>query len=152
DESLLNRLENYFLNKALPLGHGTVLSNPDKPYLVWGYTNGHGERIERNNPKDFIDAADHMCKAMQCFRAGDIRYSAPGLPPRDRDTIWQFFTNLVIPDEKVRHAAWLEDIKKGFFSFGPETASYVAEGEGSWKHYALGVPDADDDLAYRAEF
>ncbi|HEY4120738.1 MAG TPA: DUF6765 family protein [Byssovorax sp.] len=151
----VQKLQSYFLNKALPLGHGTVLGNPDKPYLMWGYTNGHGTRIERDNPKDFVDAANQMCRAIQCYVAGDIDHPAPGLGMMDKEIIRTLFCSIIDDDEKRRHGVWLEQIKKGSFSFGPETIVYVPEGEGSWKHEALGVADKDDDdaqFAYRPEF
>jgi hypothetical protein len=84
DQSLMNRLKGFFIGGALPLGHGTVLSNPDRPYLRWGYTNGRGEKITRDNPKDFLTAANEMCKAMQRYRLGDPAADVPGLPIADR--------------------------------------------------------------------
>jgi hypothetical protein len=154
DHSLTARLQSYFINKALPLGHGTVLGNPDKPYQIWGYTNGLGERIARNNPVDFLDAADAMCRAMQCFRRGDAEFSAPGIPIDDRRMIGALFMGTTSPDENVRHATWLEHVKKGTFSFGAEEVTYVAEGPGSWKCEALGeVKDGGDDrIEYHPEF
>jgi hypothetical protein len=64
------------------------------------------------------------------------------------------FMGTTSPDENVRHATWLDHVKKGTFSFGAEEVSYVAEGPGSWKCEALGeVEDGgDDQRAYRAEF
>jgi hypothetical protein len=153
DHSLMDKLKNYFLNKALPLGHGTVLGNPDRPYLLWGYTNGLGERIERNNPKEFIDAADHMCRAMQRFREGDADFAAPGVPAADREVIWSLINGITDPDEKVRHGAWLGEIAKGAFSFGAEAATYVDEGEGSWKDHALGrATKGDAGVSYNPDF
>jgi hypothetical protein len=139
DHSLMDKLKNYFLNKALPLGHGTVLGNPDRPWLVWGYTNGLGERIERNNPKEFLDAADHMCRAMQRFRAGDPDFAAPGIPANDREVVWALINGVVDVDEKKRHDAWIAEVRKGAFSFGAEAVAYDGEGEGSWKARALGT-------------
>ena len=140
------RLQSYFINKALPLGHGTVLGNPDKPYQIWGYTNGLGERVVRNNPIDFLDASDAMCRAMQCFRAGSADYAAPGIPPDDRRMLGALFMGTTSPDENVRHATWLDHVKKGTFSFGAEEVTYVAEGAGSWKCEALGeLKDGGDD-------
>jgi len=138
DLDLMGRLKNYFVSSALPLGHGSVLSHPDRPYLVWAYTNGRGERISRNNPDDFIDASEHMVRAMQCFRAGDFDLAAPGLDATDRYTIERLFRE-VRGDEHERHARWLAEIAQGAFSFGPETVTYVAEGAGSWKDAALGA-------------
>ncbi len=141
DHSFMDRVKNYFVDIVLPLGHGTVLSNPDKPWLLWGYTNGLGERVERNNPKDYMDACDHMCRAMQCFRSGDIEHGAPGLPARDRAIVYEMIVSLKDDDEKKRHAEWLAAVARGVFSFGPETVAYRGEGEGSWKHAALGAHD-----------
>ena len=38
-----------------------------------------GFEIFRDNPVSFLSAADAMCKAIQCFRAGDVDLQAPGL-------------------------------------------------------------------------
>ena len=151
--SLVERLKNYFIELILPLGHGTVLGNPDRPYLVWGYTNGLGERIERNNPRDFLDACEQMTKAMQRFIAADPDYPAPGLRPEDRDTLRLMITEIRLEEADERHEVWLEEIANGAFSFGPEQIEYVGEGEGSWKHHALGVLDPPDDgFVYAPEF
>lgn len=153
DTALATRLTNYFLNTALPLGHGTVLSNPDKPYLVWQYTNGLGERITRNNPDDFLDAAENMCRVMQAFRAGDPDTNAEGLPAVDANIIQRMFREVVHEEAETRHATWLHQIAQGAFSFGPETLAYVGEGPGSWKAAALGRGDeSTDPFAYRPEF
>jgi hypothetical protein len=145
DHSFMDRVKNYFVDIVLPLGHGTVLSNPDKPWLVWGYTNGLGERVERNNPKDYLDACDHLCRAMQCFRSGDIEHGAPGLGPQDRAVIHEMIIGLKDDDEKKRHAEWLAAVARGAFSFGAETVTYRGEGEGSWKQQALGALEQPKD-------
>jgi hypothetical protein len=152
DTALMDRLESYFINEALPLGHGAVLGNPDRPYLVWGYTNGRGERVERNNPKEFLDACDHMVRAMQCWRAGDADLAAPGIPARDRATLWTMMNELRDPDAGKRHAAWLGAIGKGVFGFGAEPVTYTESGEGSWEHDAFGISGKEEDLSYRDEF
>jgi hypothetical protein len=153
DLRLQDKLTNYFLNAALPLGHGTVLSNPDKPYLVWAYTNGLGERISRDNPADFLDAAEHMVRAMQCFRAGAYTDDVPGLPPADSVVIQRMLREVVHADENERHKTWLYQIEQGAFSFGPDRVQYVGEGPGSWKTDALGADAASrGELSYRPEF
>ena len=153
DRGVMDRLENFFLNEALPLGHGTVLGNPDRPFLVWAYTNGLGERITRDNPKDFLDAAEHMCRAMQCFRAGDPAASVPGIGPADRETLARLLVEIRHDDADARHTAWLEEIARGAFGFGAERARYVGEGVGSWKELALGLPGPDAGrVSFRPEF
>jgi hypothetical protein len=138
------------LNTALPLGHGTVLSNPDKPFLVWAYTNGLGERITRNNPDDFLEAAEHMCRAMQCFQAGDPDFNAPGIPSNDYNVIQHMLREIKQDDSAERHKTWTYQIEQGAFSFGKESLTYIPEGEGSWKHHALGVDT--ERPAFRYEF
>ncbi|HSM83848.1 MAG TPA: DUF6765 family protein [Nodosilinea sp.] len=136
DQSLMNRLTGFFIGGALPLGHGAVLGNPDQPHLRWGYTNGRGEKIKRDNPKDFIAAAQEMCRAMQRYRAGQADAPAPGLPAADRAKIVALFDQLR-GDGESRHRQWLEHIAQGYFSFGPAQVTYIARGHGSWKQQAL---------------
>src|SRR5207248_10594046 len=120
---------------------------------VWGYTNGLGERIERNNPKDFLSAADHMTKAMQCYRAGGLDYPATGLSHADRDVVWSLINGARSEEATKRHDAWVEKIAAGAVSFGPEKIAYAGEGAGSWQHRALGAIDRPNDgFAYGAEF
>jgi hypothetical protein len=152
DELLANRVKNYFLNNAMPLGHGTVLTNPDHPYLVWAYTNGLGERITRNNPDDYLDAAENMCRAMQRFVAGDPDFEAPGLPSDDYTIIQQMLREVTHPLAADRHATWCYQIGQGTFSFGPEELSYAGEGPGSWEHEALQGASASGVVPYPPSF
>ncbi|NWF61891.1 MAG: hypothetical protein HXY43_22210 [Fischerella sp.] len=144
DRSLMDRLKNYFVSEALPLGHGAVLGHPDKPFLRWGYTNGRGEKIARNNPKDFLEAADYMCKAMQRYLAGDPDASVPGLPQSDKATIAYMLENITDNSGSVRHKKWLQAIAEGKFSFGKAYVTYIPKGKNSWKYLALGTEDDVD--------
>jgi hypothetical protein len=144
DHHLRDRLAGYFVSKALPLGHGGALSHPDRPYLIWGYTNGHKEIIRRDNPSDFLTAADEMCKTMQRYRLGDPDAQVSGLMEPDRSYIAHLICNLISPDKKERHQQWLQHISQGKFSFGASQVSYIDKGVGSWKHAALGTNSAED--------
>jgi hypothetical protein len=141
DRNLIDKLKNYFVNEALPLGHGSVLSHPDKPYLRWGYVNGRGEKISRNNPQDFLEAADHMCKAMQRYLLGDADADVPGLPVADKSLIALMLSNIQDDKGSIRHQKWLEAIAQGKFSFGQANVSYTPKGQGSWKYLALDTED-----------
>jgi hypothetical protein len=156
DRKLLDRLASFFIGEALPLGHGAVLSHPDKPFLRWGYTNGRGEKIWRDNPQDFLTAAEHLCQAMQRYRLGDAAASVPGLPATDRALIAQMLRTITAPQGAERHRQWLAAISAGQFSFGPATVTYIAKGKGSWKHAALGTEAAvdrgDEIYPYRPSF
>jgi len=161
DSRFFDRVKTYFASafvcEALPLGHGAVLSHPDLPFLKWGYTNGFGERIERDNPRDFLEAADRMCVAMQRYRAGDPDAEAPGLPPDDRKKIGKMLRTIRDKDGEARHLVWCDAIASGEFSFGPVVPpEYVPKGKGSWKHRSIGtnksVDDFDDCFTFRKKF
>jgi hypothetical protein len=156
DRNLIDRITSFFIGEALPLGHGPVLSHPDKPYLRWGYTNGRGDKIWRDNPKDYLSAAEHLCQAMQRYRLGDWEAEVPGLLAIDRDRIADLMTQITDRNGATRHRKWQAAIADGTFSFGPATISYTAKGKGSWKHLALGTESAvdrgDEIYAYHPEF
>lgn len=159
DESLFNKIKNFFVSNAFPLGHGAALSHPDKPYLKWCYKNGLGEWVDRDNPRDFRDAVNHMCKAMRAYRAGDKDMNLDqheGLPPADDALVAELIQDVKSADGEQRHADWLDAIREGRFSFGKEALDYVPKGVGSWKYEAIGQDaaiDKDDDVfAYRPEF
>lgn len=141
DYNLMDKLQNFFVSEALPLGHGAVLSHPDKPFLSWGYINGHDEEILRNNPKDFLEAADQMCKAMQRYLAGNPDATVPGLPEPDKTLISVMLSNITDNSGSVRHQQWLDAIAQGKFSFGQANVTYIPKGKNSWKHLALDTED-----------
>jgi hypothetical protein len=138
-EQLLDRVKGFFVSEVLPLGHGAVLSYPDKPFLTWGYTNGLGQVVQRDNPKDFLAAAQAMCMWMQRFIKGDPKAPVPGLTGRDREIIIEMINGLTEWESKQRHERWLAAVAEGVFSFGSEDVCYVAEGKGSWVAEAFGT-------------
>jgi len=145
DIRLRDKLINFFISEAFPLGHGAVLTYPDRPYLRWEYKNGLGQRIERDNPKDFLDAADHMCMAMRRWLANDPDAQVAGLPEADKAKIGSLLKDLKTGNEEARHQAWLTEIEAGHFSFGPAKVAYAPKGRGSWKYKALGTLEWKDD-------
>lgn len=122
-----------------PLGHGAALSYPDRPFMVWSYTNGRGERVERDNPTDFLLAADELCRVFRRWRLKDMKAEVTGLP---EDTLQKFshmFRSLKSPDENARHRSWLDAIANDDFGIGPVDLTYYPKGKGSWKYQALGT-------------
>lgn len=139
-ESLVTYWHDFF--KKAPLGHAAVDSFPDQPHLVWRYTDWKGQTVQRNNPQTYMDAFDHMVRAMQAWLACDAsmdlsRYA--GLPPNDAAVMLRLFTTLTDPVGENRHAQWCEAIARGDFSFGAVQLHYPIEGKGpgSWKDSAL---------------
>jgi len=63
-KKLVHRVASFFVGEALPLGHGAVLSFPDRPYLKWSYTNGRGERYPATTLATF--SKPQMRCARQC--------------------------------------------------------------------------------------
>jgi hypothetical protein len=133
-----------FVGDALPLGHGAALSYPDLPYLEWRYRAEDGRTVPRDNPADFSEAAQEMCKAMQRFRASDPDADVPGLTPEDHDKISTLLRSLTDKNGHARHVQWLKMVGEGYFSFPPARLEYKAKGTGSWKHQALGTRRSKD--------
>lgn len=135
-----------FLSKALgellPLGHGAMLSYPDKPYIRFNYVNGYGEMITRNNPEEYLEASKMMYHWLRCFKLGT--HAKDGeiheLNETDLDKIKELIVGLDKDDEHKRYHAWLKEIKEGSFSFGEQTlAPHKDSGSKSWVHKALHV-------------
>lgn len=140
-----------FLDDAIPpLGHGRADVFPDMPFLVWEYKNGRGEKIVRENPKDFLAAAEAMTKAMQRYRG----VAETGLPDADRNAIANNLNAFIDKDGKKRHGKWVESIKNGDIpSLGNETIAYaIGDRKGAWKYEALGTSHDLPVYEWRDEF
>lgn len=64
---------------AVRLGHGSVATYPDRPYLRWSYEDPHGGRLHRDNPATFLQACEALHAMFGRFRDA---YYGPGKPPR----------------------------------------------------------------------
>jgi hypothetical protein len=126
---------------VLPLGHGTVLTYPDRPYLKWSYTNGLGNRVDRNNPVDFYEAARELYQHFKRY----ITYRNSGLPaelsaefplPPNFEEIAKLIISTNFEDEHLRHKVWLNASANGVFGFRDQV-EYVDKGPKSWKAVAL---------------
>jgi hypothetical protein len=130
---------------TLPLGHGAALTYPDMPYLVWSYTNGVGERIERDNPHDFFEAAQEVLQWFLRYRryadVGEAVFSQREPLPAAFEVIRKNLVEIRLPEGRDRHAAWLALIQEGAFGFAGTDVPYVDKGPGSWKARALGRED-----------
>jgi hypothetical protein len=123
-----------------PLGHGRAQTFPDMPFLKWKYKNGQGVTVERDNPKDFLEAADHMCIAMKRYIAGDPVAVVTGLSDITRQQIGNMFIGTTLEDGEERHQKWLAAIRNGYFTVcgKVDINDYFARGSDSWKADALG--------------
>ncbi|MGZ3768603.1 MAG: DUF6765 family protein [Bdellovibrio sp.] len=135
-----------------PMGHGAALHYPDHPFRQWSYRNGHGEVINRNNPKDFLVAADELCKFIQRYILKKPDAVVPGLPEPDKQLIAKMLSEFKDEDGEKRNELWKRAIKEGAFSFGASHTHYASSGPGSWKFKALGAEAATIDSWERFDF
>jgi hypothetical protein len=136
-----------FVGQALPLGHGSVLSYPDRPYLRWSYTNGLDERVERDNPKDFVEAAQQVYQHFRRYRdyqnLGNEVFNKEYPYPEQFEVIAHYVEQINDEDGEARHKRWLNVIASGELGFS-EQLRYIDKGEGSWKQLAL---ETQEDIA-----
>ncbi|WP_075255792.1 DUF6765 family protein [Herbaspirillum camelliae] len=133
---------------VLSLGHGAALSYPDRPYLRWTYTNGLGDRIERNNPQDFNAAAENLYAMFRRYldyrTEGDGALDNNYLLPDAFHSVRKSIEEIDDENAEVRHARRLKKIASGEFSFA-DSVGYVPKGGGSWKYAALATTASDRD-------
>jgi hypothetical protein len=138
------------------MGHGAVLHYPDHPFRRWSYVNGHGQRVERDNRSDFLEAAEQLCKFFRRYIMKDPDAEVKGLPDADKTIIAAKLRELIDDDGHVRNKQWLDAVRIGEFRFGSDDPHYVGSGQGSWKYEAIGTKEARIDPAeefnYRPEF
>lgn len=140
-----DQMQQRFVGAMLPLGHGTVLSYPDRPYLKWSYTNGLGEHIVRDNPKEFYEAATELFQWFSRYRhysrgAEQVLDTVFAIPEGMRK-IEGLLKEIRSENGIDRHAAWMRMLSDGTFGFR-DHVTYIDKGKGSWKAMALGT-DAD---------
>lgn len=139
DDAMRDKITNYSNGDAEPLGHCAVLTYPGQPYLVWEYTNGFGERLRRDNPKDYMQAVDYLFHVLYVFKhgSGPIEFNCPTpMPSNDRQTVSRLMTGLIDSNPERRHQKWLQAIAEGQFSFGLENVGYQSNPE-HWRLEAL---------------
>jgi hypothetical protein len=143
---LADEVKSDVLSRAFPLGHGAALHYPDQPWANWHYTNGKGIAVKRENLKDFVEAADMACRAVQAFVAGSTEFEKePGLSARQRDAVEHLLSTNRSLDEQERLEGVRGAIRGGKLP-GLEEALpvYIPKGKGSWKHLATGIEAEND--------
>jgi len=138
-----------FLDNIIPLGHGAVLSFPDKPYLKWSYKDYSGKLIERDNSLIFLDAAQNMFSVMQRFRAGDYYVPTVKLDKNISDLLLKLFIEIDDVYGGVRHKKWMQKLAQGAFGFAPVNLSYSCEGPNSWEYKAFGRKKNGSGVKYK---
>lgn len=140
-QSYQDKILSYSLSESSPLGHGAALSFPDRPYTSWTYINGLGKVVDRDNTKIFLDAADAMCRAMQCWKSMDTSVnidSQLGLTEEQKSLIREALLEINDDDGEIRHATWLSWLSEDRFNLGEISLSFDTKGVNSWKYKARG--------------
>lgn len=139
-EGVFDDFKSNFLSKTFAMGHGAVLTNPDKPYLRWSYTDSKDKRITRDNTKIFMEACGRLLGELLKYRVETIEGFIPDSTHTEEDlqAIERNFKLFREPEGEERHKRWIASIANGDFSFGPQEIVYISRGEGSWKYEALG--------------
>jgi len=146
-----NKFYNFFLQlickiigSVFPLGHGTVLTLPDLPYLKWSYTNNPDIPFPRDNPDIFIKAVNHIYNFLKKYRNKDFENTIQEeIPTKYLEEIRKNILEFTDESGDERHKRWLGAIANGQFGY-KENVSYVAKGSGSWKHQALNTVNDED--------
>jgi hypothetical protein len=144
------------------LGHGSVATFPDQPFLRWRYTyeradlwGEHPVTIDRNNPGDYLDGSRALHAMFREFAVRRPDLADPGAR-RDFDAIADMIATIVVlPGERDERAAlWKRAVYEGEFtgSAGETIPDYDPS---TWRTQlaslsGLGKPsDALDVPAYR---
>lgn len=85
----------------------------------------------------FAEAVHEICKAMQCFQAGDPQANAPGFSRAQRDMLGRWMAGITDAGGEMRHKRWFGLIRQGEIGFPSVKLEYKAKG--SWRYEALGA-------------
>ena len=155
DMGFFDKLKSETLSRRFPMGHGPALTCPDMPFLEWSYTNGLGEKVERDNLDLFMNAFHDLFGQLGLYLTNLGREVNN---PLDEDIVQikSNFEKFRDEDGELRHAKWLKSIKDGDFSFGAVDLKYIAKGEGSWKYEAIkqdkDIDEQDDMFEFNNDF
>lgn len=111
------------------LGHGAVLTHPDRPYLKWSFEYQNGQTSRRNNPDTFVEA----CKALHTrfIQFSGLHYKEAAQAPIPWTSIQDAVTDIIkregTGDERAQF--WIDSVNAGQFSGVTSPKKYDA---GEW--------------------
>jgi len=140
------------LAETVPVGHGAVATYPDRPYLVWEYTYESGEKVERNNVVDYLEACRGLHGFFETLGDKNTAYKADRPPtPWDEisETVRDVLSYEAPLEDRVRR--WRETISSSGL-FEAETADRnVTYSKRAWRsariiyHFSQGGTAAGSD-------
>lgn len=141
--SFFNKTKASALSNAFPMGHGAALTCPDMPFLKWSYTNGLGNKVERDNLEIFMNACYNLYGQLGLVLS-KLGGTVNDENESDFEQIKNNLENFKDDNGEVRLQNWIESIDRGDFSFGSEKLEYIPKGINSWKYQAIKQELAED--------
>lgn len=122
------------LAEAIPVGHGAVATYPDRPYLKWRYAYETGKVVERNNPRDYMEA----CKSLHDFFLGFVKDNKGHAPPvsyPEWGQIKKRIRRILIKEasKEERIVSWKEAISSGDLFPATDQDRAISYSDKEWK-------------------
>lgn len=154
EAKLIASIKSWFAEKATAaLGHGSVATYPDLPYLAWGFDYEHPtrQREDRDNTANFLEACEALYDLFA--QAVDKRPDFGGAKARPfgdiRGTVAAILATL--GDSNTRIAAWKQAARTGqLFDQGEEIPEYLGIDWTRWLEAADGKVDSATALEHPA--
>jgi hypothetical protein len=110
--------------QAAMLGHGSVLTNPDRPYLKWSFLYKNGAKSQRSNPDTFLEACQALhARFMQFASLYYGKQSKPLVAWNDLEKpVKDILATEGSADERVRF--WTNAMKEGRLGAVPVCRDY----------------------------
>jgi hypothetical protein len=135
------------------LGHGSVATFPDQPYLEWSYEyelsnlQSGPAKVQRQNANDYMEAAEALYNLFRKF-ADNRKDCQDDKGPVEFDTIKQTVRQIVTlgADRDGRIAAWLKALQDGKLSKQADTNVQVYDHQ-PWRNQMnmlAGLPQPQD--------
>lgn len=139
-------VEGAAIDLAVKVGHGAAIHFPDLPWFKWRYRNGFGEKVERDNLPDFVEAANMAYKVVRAHLSGTVDFeSVENMDGSDAAAIREVLKSNRSHDEQERLAAIGQQLCGGkLASIAESLPPYVPKGPGSWKEKGTGLTTVDD--------
>jgi hypothetical protein len=109
------------------LGHGSVLTYPDRPYLNWSFSYADGTPSTRSNPTTFLNACSKIYQRFVAFAS--VYYTAPTRPQKSWDELQDAVRNILSTEGSAdqRAACWQAALRAGTFGTPEESVIYDVE-------------------------
>ncbi|MCP4344614.1 MAG: hypothetical protein GY795_03685 [Desulfobacterales bacterium] len=120
-------IASWFAEKATgALGHGAVLTYPDRPYLKWSYVYEHTkEKVVRNNQDTFLEYCEEIYKIFKEVADLKPEYKEESVEFSDiRDTVKEILSVQAVKEDRI--AKWRKNVIDGklFESGGDDIPRY----------------------------